>query len=133
MNNTFYENEHGKFIIDHIRRNKSITGKVQLDEFFTFVTHPHLRRDDVHWAFYHQLCLPCYIDYDYIGKLEDGPEMANYVIEKTTRKSGVNFPETKPASYNNYYNKLLKTLPKQLLRRIFTIYNIDFKLFDYSN
>ena len=48
---------------------------------------------DEHWEPCAGLCLPCNIEYDFIGHFKDMPEEAAYVLKKTGINKQVIFPE----------------------------------------
>ena len=66
----------GRNIISRYRRDAkaeslAIGNDVTFPEFVTYLTDPQIRvnRVNEHWDQYYQLCHPCHIHYDFIGKL----------------------------------------------------------------
>ena len=112
---------------------------VTFPEFVSFVVHQWKRRRiepiDVHWRPMVDLCLPCSINYDMIGKFEtlqqdltlllrsigQGPMMR--LIQQSTSS-----PITNAARLDN----AMKKLSSQQRESLATIYKDDFDLFNYS-
>ncbi|XP_065179462.1 carbohydrate sulfotransferase 14-like [Sycon ciliatum] len=91
---------------------------------------------DEHWRPYITSCLPCTVNYTYIGRHEQLPTSANDILQ-ALGVTDVQFPNSEPdykdepvriQSSAEQYKKVSQTLVKKLWRR----YSDDMKLFGYS-
>ncbi|XP_052068690.1 carbohydrate sulfotransferase 9-like [Mytilus californianus] len=84
--NPYYWNKIGMNAISLARGITNACGHdVSFKEFVEYIIHsnnnPKSRRD-VHFIPAHQLCLPCYIQYDFIGKIESFEKDVLFILEK---------------------------------------------------
>nr|XP_054765952.1 carbohydrate sulfotransferase 11-like [Lytechinus pictus] len=91
---------------------------------------------DEHWKESYKLCSPCKIKYDFIGKLENIENEANYVLQHSNFTMNLTYPSpsnshpTNSASLNISY--LFEDFSKEKLQALWDIYRIDYALFDYE-
>ncbi|XP_015911439.1 carbohydrate sulfotransferase 11 [Parasteatoda tepidariorum] len=89
-----------------------------------------------HWRPVFDLCFPCHIKYDFIGKYETLVDDANFILEKTGVSKYVKFPE-RLKSYPNkptrdVMQSYYRNLSTETHRKLFEIYKEDFTLFEYD-
>ncbi|XP_071481821.1 carbohydrate sulfotransferase 11-like [Diadema antillarum] len=106
-------------------------------EFTNYLVDPIERpKFDEHWKEMYKLCSPCRIKYDFIGRLENIQEEANYVLShfNFTRKlsypSSANSHPTNSASTN--VTKYFDRFSREKLRALWNIYRFDYELFGYD-
>ena len=91
-----------------------------------------LRRSlDEHWAPYTELCHPCIIPYDYIGKYETLEEDAREILNRIGAPKSLHFPPVKKSKTRSQVASHLNVLLPSEQRRLYKIYSTDFVLFDY--
>ena len=104
---------------------------VKFEEFLRYVA--ETSKLDEHWDTYSNLCAPCQVHYDFIGKYETMMEDANFLLDDW----GVNqirFPQ----SYRTLekeslaFQKAIRSVPLQTLDKIRQRYDDDFKTFNYD-
>lgn len=109
------------------------TGRCTFRQFLQFATSTTYH--DRHWRRYIDICNPCRLQPDFIGKFESLKPEANFLltelgIGKGLHFSGNEFYTGKRASalLRDFYSKI----PKRLLRDVYEAYKVDFEMFDYS-
>ena len=110
---------------------------VQFEEFVRYIIDPRTVAHSAyneHWRPMANLCLPCQINYDIIGKYETLEEDAKYVLDKVKLSKKVKFPRSdRPSSTGNLLNQYLSRLTRDQLLRLYHVYELDFRLFDYRS
>ncbi|XP_077979272.1 carbohydrate sulfotransferase 11-like [Glandiceps talaboti] len=101
------------------------------------VLHPKEFNADHHWRSYTDLCRPCDIEYDVIGKYETLTRDADYVLRKIGAEDVVKFPQRDPHSTNASQQLTVKDYFAKIDRswhisKLLDLYYLDFRLFDYS-
>ncbi|PIK49085.1 putative carbohydrate sulfotransferase 11 isoform X2 [Apostichopus japonicus] len=109
---------------------------VTFSDFVRFlVDFPDLRASkDVHWMDINSLCYPCDVNYDVIVKFESMATEMQLVFEKAGLEA--NLPEVSKHTTNSssiaqaveYY----KTLPPDVVTRLYNRYYYDFTVFEYD-
>ncbi|XP_068587962.1 carbohydrate sulfotransferase 8-like [Cebidichthys violaceus] len=142
--NSYYHNLFGKAIISKYRADPSPealnTGNgVTFKEFVQYLLDVHRPAGmDIHWEQANQLCNPCLIDYDFIGKFENMEEESNFLLRLTGAPPNVKLPSFKdrnPADTRTSVNTTQKyfsqvsTLERQ---RIYDFYYTDYLMFNYT-
>ena len=87
--------------------------------------------DDPHWATYEKLCLPCQIQYQFIGHFNDMQEEARYVLRRTGMDKEVSFP---PFATHNTSSKMIKNfaaIPKHKIFQLAKLFEKDYEMFNY--
>jgi len=116
------------------------TGIVTLTEFAQYVIHDwsNATELDRHWRAQHEICNPCFLKYDFIGRFENLKQDADHILATLAASGGPNitFP------FLNAFNKTvpsvqqLKTfyakVPSEILRKLVRIYKLDYELFGYD-
>ena len=105
--------------------------------FEEFVTFLYLKQNDGseyngHWHQQFSHCLPCQVQYDYIGHYETLQDDALFILRKFKLQDKVVFPKWHPtntrALLHEYYSKL--SAPK--LSQLQKVYKEDFEAFGYT-
>ncbi|XP_007433737.1 carbohydrate sulfotransferase 9-like [Python bivittatus] len=117
------------------RKNKNLTGNVTFQEFVNFVVTRDTKHLDIHWKPMFQLCDPCNIHYDILGKYETLDQDVSHVLSRIKAPQRVRYPNSK--LYTERTNKdittqYLKKLNWDQIQKITDVYQMDFSLFNYS-
>ncbi|XP_048385397.1 carbohydrate sulfotransferase 9-like [Stegostoma tigrinum] len=142
--NVYYHPVFGRAILRKYRANASAealgTGAgVTFGEFVQYLLDPQKPVGmDIHWEPISQLCSPCLIDYDFIGKFEDLEKDANYFLKLIGAPLDLQFPSfkdrhstderTTPAVVKHY----LLQIPPSQRQQIYNLYYLDYLMFNYS-
>ncbi|XP_035380822.1 carbohydrate sulfotransferase 8 [Electrophorus electricus] len=142
--NSYYHPVFGKPIISRYRANASKvalkTGSgVTFPEFIRYLLDVHRPVGmDIHWEPVSQLCSPCLLDYDFIGKFETIEEEADFVLRQIGAPRNLTFPTFKDrnpkaartsAHMTEHYFSQLSTSDRQ---RAYDFYYMDYLMFNYS-
>ena len=104
---------------------------VTFKRFVYFLNDFRFNQND-HWAPNARLCLPCDIEYDFIGHFKDMPEEAAYVLKKTGVDKEVTFPEFVT---HNTTDKLLQKyapVPREKIAELAKAFEEDFEMFNFD-
>ena len=92
---------------------------------------------DPHWSRYVDLCHPCELDFDFIGKVEtlesDGKIILSHLVRMEVEKNDIllfnrkSNLDTHNAAFSN-----IKKLSSAVVQRLYRKYEVDFQLFGYS-
>ncbi|KAM8895175.1 carbohydrate sulfotransferase 8-like isoform 2-T3 [Spinachia spinachia] len=142
--NDYYHNLFGKPIISKYRANPSPealnTGNgVTFKEFVQYLLDVHRPVGmDIHWDQTNQLCNPCLIDYNFIGKFENMEEESNFLLRLAGAPPNVTLPSFKdrnPADkrtstdITQKYFSQVSALERQ---RMYDFYYTDYLMFNYT-
>ncbi|XP_035274486.1 carbohydrate sulfotransferase 8-like [Anguilla anguilla] len=142
--NSYYHPVFGKPIISKYRANASQaalrTGAgVTFKEFMQYLLDVHRPVGmDIHWEHVNQLCSPCLLDYDFVGKFETMEEEANFLLRSTGAPGNLTFPSFKDrhpqaertsARITQRYFAQLSASERQ---RAYDFYYMDYLMFNYS-
>ncbi|KAK8726690.1 hypothetical protein OTU49_009998 [Cherax quadricarinatus] len=88
-----------------------------------------------HWAPYVDLCHPCTIRYNIIGKYETLEEDSEYILRKIGAPRDLHFPPVVASRTASLVAQHMASLTRELSQKLYELYKHDFKLFeyDYSN
>ncbi|KAJ6651105.1 hypothetical protein lerEdw1_000804 [Lerista edwardsae] len=119
------------------RGNKTSTEKVTFQEFVNFVLtckHEYL---DIHWKPEFELCDPCNIRYDILGKYETLEQDAEQFLRWIGAPRDLHYPSIKEHGSEKRTNSNitwthLRELSQDQLQKLKEMYQIDFALFNYS-
>ncbi|XP_030837159.1 carbohydrate sulfotransferase 14-like [Strongylocentrotus purpuratus] len=115
-------------------RNK--TQPYSFVEFVRFVIAQKTPND--HWTVQYELCHPCTVDYDFIGKYETVQEDAETFLRSATNDSSLKYPDTDPAkpitdsSSDENMVKYYRTIPNDVFKSLIAFFYRDLRLFGYS-
>ncbi|XP_016315828.1 carbohydrate sulfotransferase 8-like [Sinocyclocheilus anshuiensis] len=142
--NSYYHPVFGKPIISKYRVNASQTALktgsgVTFREFIHYLLDVHRPVGmDIHWEAANQLCSPCHLHYDFIGKVETLEEDANFLLRKIGAPENLTYPSFKDGNpkaartstqITQHYFSLLNASERQ---RAFDFYYMDYLMFNYS-
>ncbi|KAM5171817.1 carbohydrate sulfotransferase 9-like [Mantella aurantiaca] len=132
---------YSKIVANIIRKRLGIdvnsTNNITFQEFVNFIIVENPRYRDIHWKPIFQLCDPCKIPYDIIGKFESMNADADFVLETIGAPKHLKYPTLKHHSNDSRTNEeitkqYLETLPPKWYRKLLEVYSIDFSMFEYS-
>lgn len=142
--NPHYHSLLGRPIISKYRLNASqealLTGNgVTFKEFVQYLLDVHRPVGmDIHWEQMNQLCNPCLIDYDFIGKFENMEEESNIVLRLTGAPANVTLPNFKDRNPTDerttvdIMQKYFSQVSLQERQRVYDFYYMDYLMFNYS-
>ncbi|KFO92216.1 Carbohydrate sulfotransferase 10, partial [Buceros rhinoceros silvestris] len=137
----WYRHEIAPGIIRKYRRNRTETKGLQFEDFVRYLGDPNHRWLDVqfgdhiiHWVTYVELCAPCEITYSVIGHHETLEDDAPFILKAAGIDHLVSYPTIPPGI--TVYNKTkveryFSGISKRDIRRLYTRFEGDFKLFGY--
>lgn len=100
-----------------------------LDQFVEYIAREPALEYDLHWKRIVDVCNPCGISYDYIGKVETMDADSKCILENLGMKPWFPKPVERRISSKVDY----RAIPEKLRTLLTNIYTADFKLFSYSN
>ncbi|XP_026520378.1 carbohydrate sulfotransferase 9-like [Notechis scutatus] len=117
------------------RKDNNFTGAVTFQEFVNYVVTRSNEYLDVHWKPMFQLCDPCNIHYDILGKYETLGEDVSHTLSRIGVTEIVRYPDSK--FYTQRTNKkltiqYLKKLDWNQMEKLMKLYQPDFSLFNYT-
>ncbi|XP_071957779.1 carbohydrate sulfotransferase 11-like [Antedon mediterranea] len=136
-----YFHRFAKRIMKKYRQNPSVhdlmTGEgITWQEFAQYLTDPsEYSSFDDHWEETYRICSPCKISYNFLGKLETINEDAKYILRSLNVSDTVTYPpraNSHPTNSTKEFDKYYGSLETSVLKRLWTIYRIDFELFGYE-
>lgn len=132
----YFQARFGKFIIKNFRKNPTNVSlekgdDVTFAEFAKYLISSDVSSYNEHWQTVTELCHPCYVNYDLIGKYETLTEDSDFVLNYF--KLNFSFPGLpKPSRTASSLVKYFSTLDKDVIYKLYKIYELDFKLFGYD-
>ncbi|XP_027017020.1 carbohydrate sulfotransferase 8-like [Tachysurus fulvidraco] len=142
--NSYYHPVFGKPIISKYRVNASKsalrTGSgVTFQEFIRYLLDVHRPIGmDIHWEPVSQLCSPCLLDYDFIGKFETIEEEANFLLKRVGAPKNLTFPTFKDRNpeaartTTHITQRYFTQLSASDRQRVYDFYYMDYLMFNYS-
>lgn len=132
----YFQSRFGRHIIKHYRQNpsnESLTrgDDVTFKEFATYLIGQEGVLNE-HWRPIYDLCHPCSINYDIIGKYETLDQDSEFIL-KQVGETGISFPQApKSSSTTSKLRKYFDSLQHDIIRQLYNVYIMDFKLFGYN-
>ncbi|XP_071942285.1 carbohydrate sulfotransferase 11-like [Antedon mediterranea] len=130
----------GQYIMNQYRSKENITDNYDLS-FSEFVRYlgdnaqrHHRYFNNNHFYSQYKTCLPCHVNYDYIGTMETFKDDAEYMLNTLVRDRFVELPIVSGTNSSSlrlqgdYYFKV----PLDYLELLYKRYRDDFKMFGYS-
>ncbi|TSK38378.1 Carbohydrate sulfotransferase 8 [Bagarius yarrelli] len=142
--NSYYHPVFGKPIISKYRVNASKsalrTGSgVTFQEFIRYLLDVHRPIGmDIHWEPVSQLCSPCLLDYDFIGKLETIESEANFLLRKVGAPKNLTFPSFKDRNpeavrtSKHLAQRYFTQLSASERQKVYDFFYMDYLMFNYS-
>jgi len=134
-----YMLSYGRRIVRRYRANATAESlerghDVTLEEFVRFTVDAGLRsRKDVHWTSQYELCQPCAISYDFIGRYETLWTDGDYVLKRLGINSDVSFPRwTKKRTSDQPYDSAFNSVTPEYMKRLRQLYSRDYAFFGYT-
>ncbi|XP_077420207.1 carbohydrate sulfotransferase 8 isoform X4 [Vanacampus margaritifer] len=142
--NDYYHMTFGKPIISKYRPNASRSALesgsgVTFQEFVQYFIDVHRPIGiDIHWEAANQVCNPCLIDYDFIGKFENMAEESDLLLRLSGAPRNLTLPTFKDRNVADERTSLkitqkyfaqLDVLERQ---RVYDYYYLDYLMFNYS-
>ena len=142
-NNNYYPKQIGSIILKKFRNGTDnadySSGKgVTFVEFIKYVIDEFEKENvvDNHWDTIHNLCQPCQVKYDYIGKFETLFEDSDNVFREIGVDEVLAFPDRgsgkHPVKKSLLLFKMFSELPSNTLNKLYQIYSADFEAFGYD-
>ncbi|KAI9553080.1 hypothetical protein GHT06_020971 [Daphnia sinensis] len=140
--NNRYQRRIGAKIIRKYRKNPTPIALEKCDdvtfpEFVNYVIDEwklNKKLVDVHWLPAIDLCLPCSIEYDFIGKVETLEQDVSFLLEKLNETDLIPSFQAKqkaPQTTQSVWRQKMKQLSKQQIKDLTRIYAADFQIFGY--
>lgn len=135
--NEYYYNKYGRRIVMHFRKH-SVTGPTwkypRFDEFLDYLLSKDLRYDDEHWSPYYKECTTCNINYTFVGHFETLYWDIHLLANKTglTSKWDDKSDYFQSSTYRAVSEEYFATVDKDVIRKLYQRYKLDFELFGYS-
>ncbi|KAM6987125.1 carbohydrate sulfotransferase 11 isoform 2-T2 [Aplochiton taeniatus] len=140
--NSSFHKRFGTRIVRRYRKNATQEAlangaDVKFREFAEYLVDPATLRDgplNEHWQTVYQLCHPCHIHYDMVGKYETLEEDANYVLRLAGAGDALRFPtyakstRTTDTMTAQFFSNISSLQQGQL----YQLYRQDFLMFNYS-
>uniref|UniRef100_A0A1A8GQT7 Carbohydrate sulfotransferase n=1 Tax=Nothobranchius korthausae TaxID=1143690 RepID=A0A1A8GQT7_9TELE len=142
--NEYYHNLFGKPIISKYRVMPSEealkTGNgVTFEEFIRYLLDVHRPVGmDIHWEQANQLCHPCLIHYDLIGKFENMEEESNFLLRTIGAPPSLMLPSFKDRNPKDartskqITEKYFSQVTMMERQRMYDFYYMDYLMFNYS-
>lgn len=132
----YFQMRIGRDIVKHYRINATneslqLGNDVTFEEFALYLIDHYVPAFNEHWKPISELCYPCLIRYDFIGKYETLQSDAEFIL-KAINESHIKFPEVRLSNTTTQIVRYYNTLPSQVIARLYNIFILDFKLFSYS-
>lgn len=143
VNTRQFDQIYGARIISNFRQNytkiqNTNSSTVTFLEFVKFVTEKErtwFQEKNLHWSPYWDVCYPCTVNYDYIGKFENLVDEANDIL-RYIGATKIQFPNRDLFYYasktKNVMNMHYSKIPQKYLENISKMFERDFKLFSYK-
>ncbi|KAM9495190.1 carbohydrate sulfotransferase 12-like [Clarias gariepinus] len=88
---------------------------------------------DEHWRETFQMCHPCLINYDFIGKMETMEEDVAHLLRMLHVDNLVSFKAWTITAETSWIKKWYSDISKERRRKLYEIYEADFRLFGYED
>ena len=108
--------------------------EISFADFLSFViSRPH---ENEHWNPFQNLCSPCSMKYDYIGKMETLVEDSEEIMRRVGVGDKFSFLENSTDKYQKKTSDLMRKyyvpLKSELVQQVYTTYRDDFRAFGYE-
>lgn len=140
--NSSFHKRFGTRIIRRYRKNATqdalLNGAdVKFKEFAEYLVDPATQRDgplNEHWQTVYQLCHPCHIHYDLVGKYDTLEDDANYVLRLVGVGDSLRFPSYAKSTRTTdaMTAQFFSNISTQQQVQLYQLYKMDFLMFNYS-
>lgn len=136
VRSSYFQSRFGRYIIKNYRHNPSKESLEKGDdvtfvEFAAYLTGPENVTFNEHWKPVYNICRPCQIKYDFIGKYETLYSDSDHLLKLAGVQSSA-FPRVKPSNTSESLRKYYTSLTSQTITQLFNLYFMDFKIFNYN-
>ncbi|KAK9497189.1 hypothetical protein O3M35_004554 [Rhynocoris fuscipes] len=136
MRSKYFQLRLGKYIAKRYRTKSNSSSPqnddVTFEEFISYLTQSNGDKLNEHWQAIDNLCSPCSITYDFIGKYETLQADSNYLL-KSIGVENIIFPAgPKIHTTSDHLNMYFRRLPAAKIKELYKIYEMDFRLFSYD-
>jgi hypothetical protein len=140
--NPYFMSRYGKEIIQRAK-NRSVNkipeiGTITFSEFLRYLAHKRTIRQgyEDHWKSFKDICHPCYIKYDFVGKYESIEEDVGHLLKMLNVQKRFKFPE-REKHYNHAVSadmiaSFFKDVDPDIFSKLVKLYADDYALFNYS-
>uniref|UniRef100_A0A0B7APE5 Carbohydrate sulfotransferase n=1 Tax=Arion vulgaris TaxID=1028688 RepID=A0A0B7APE5_9EUPU len=137
----YFKRVFGQKIIAQYRTDipETETGSdLRFEEFVTYLLDPDKKvAMNEHWERFYKLCHPCWITYDFIGKLETLEDDSKYILEKNSLSEKVKLPSRSDSKYstiktNAYMYEYYSRISRDSLKKLYDMYYADFVIFNFT-
>ncbi|XP_060533589.1 carbohydrate sulfotransferase 11 [Cylas formicarius] len=127
----YFQARYGKEIIKKYRRGAvSSDANVTFSEFVAYLLDEGAETNE-HWRPVYDMCLPCTLNYTFVGRYETLVEDARTVLNMVGAPP-LAFPVTRPARTRDNLKRYYQELSVYTIGRLYRRYLADFKLFGYG-
>ncbi|XP_038150172.1 carbohydrate sulfotransferase 11 isoform X2 [Cyprinodon tularosa] len=140
--NSSFHKRFGTRIIRRYRKNATqealVNGDdVKFKEFVDYLVDPATHRGrplNEHWQTVYQLCHPCHIHYDMVGKYETLEEDANHILGLVGVGESLRFPSYAKSTRttDTMTAQFFSNISAQQQVQLYQLYKMDFLMFNYS-
>uniref|UniRef100_A0A3B3CCH4 Carbohydrate sulfotransferase n=1 Tax=Oryzias melastigma TaxID=30732 RepID=A0A3B3CCH4_ORYME len=140
--NSSFHKRFGTRIIRRYRKNATqdalVNGDdVKFKEFIEYLVDPATQKDgplNEHWQTVYQLCHPCHIHYDMVGKYETLEDDSNYLLELVGVGNFLRFPSYAKSTRTTdiMTAQFFSNISSQQQIQVYQLYKMDFHMFNYS-
>lgn len=139
--NAYFHRRFGSLMLRRYRDNASEEAVadgdgVRFAEFARYLVDPRTRAEGTlneHWRPVHDLCQPCAVRYDVVGKYEGLDVEAPYVLRRAGVQRLVRFPRIhRTVDTFDLLDDYFRTLTPTIVFRLYQLYALDFKMFGYE-
>ena len=145
-NSTYFLDRYGRKIIATCRNRDNVYQSLENDssrnysitfeEFVCFITDAKSskeRKFNEHWQPIYELCSPCFIHYDFIGKYETLTIDAQKILDLIKVKH-LKFPDlmSRSSTALEIVENFMGSLSEESRQNLLQLYKDDFELFDYD-
>ncbi|KAK8762805.1 hypothetical protein V5799_025926 [Amblyomma americanum] len=102
---------------------------ITFEEFVDLLLSTEPKHYDLHWQLYAHRCEPCLVPYDFVGTLEDVPVMYRALGLPDGSQLWAN---KGPSDTKDMTLAYFTSLPKSKVEMLYSIYAMDFAMFNYS-
>lgn len=132
----YFQTRIGRTIVRNYRKqatNRSLEfgDDVTFEEFAAYLVDRYVPSFNEHWKPISELCYPCLIRYDFIGKYETLQSDAEFLL-RAINESRITFPRVRRSNTTARVSAYYNNLSSPIIARLYNIFVLDFKLFSYG-
>ncbi|CAL1547758.1 unnamed protein product, partial [Lymnaea stagnalis] len=126
-----------KKLISKYRTNATQTGVVSFSEFVEYLVDAERKVPmNGHWQPFHELCYPCQMNYDFVGKLTSFGEDVAHILKVNGLSDAIHVPkESSVHSFHRtdlYLKQFYQQVPRTLLKKLYVMYYPDYAIFNFE-